>query len=198
MRVLGGSPVLLVYAVVDTVPTTLGLGVDQVPLRMVAGDRLTAVVGEHARLPKLGDEQLWAHEALIVRLTMETAVLPLRFGTTVGGEEELSGWLRSHEGRLLELLGAVRGAVELSVRAKVPPSIGSAESFHEPLAELARRAILFAAGPGSDRLHAAYLVDRERGEGFAREVDRMAGELGVEVSCTGPLPPYSFVAEVAR
>ena len=149
-------------------------------------------------MPGLGDDQFWAHEALVARLTTEAAVLPLRFGTTVAGEQELSRWLGSHEDRLLELLDAVRGAVELSVRAEVPPSAGSAASFHESLAALARRAILFGAGPGSDRLRAAYLVDDARIEGFAREVDRMVQELGIEVACTAPWPPYSFVAEVAR
>jgi hypothetical protein len=198
VRVVGGSPVLIVYAVVGKVPASLGLGVDGVHLRTVTGERLAAVVGEHRRMPELGDDQFWTHEALIARLAKETTVLPLRFGTTVGGEQELSRWLRSHEDRLLELLDAVRGAVELSVRAEVPPSTGSAETFHQSLAALARRSILFGAGPGSDRLRAAYLVDGAGIEGFVREVDRMVEELGIEVSCTGPWPPYSFVAEVAR
>ena len=42
VRVVGGSPVLVVYAIVGKEPACLGLGVDGVPLRIVTGERLAA------------------------------------------------------------------------------------------------------------------------------------------------------------
>jgi hypothetical protein len=192
------APVLYVYAVLDKVPRSLGVGLDEVPLRAVTGGRLVAVVGEHARAPELGDDQLCTHEALISRLMAEATALPLRFGTTVSGEEELRGWLRADEGGLLGLLDVVRGAVELSVRADLPLGSGLREHIHRPLEGAARRAILFGPGPGSGRLRAAYLVDGDHIEAFAATVERLERELGIEISCTGPWPPYSFVRQVGR
>lgn len=220
--------VLYVYAIADAVPGSLGLGLDGVPLWAVPGGRLVAVVGEHAREPELGEDQLWAHEALIERLMDEAVVLPLRFGTTVGSEEELGGWLRSHEDELFERMHLVRDAVELRVRAELPAADGNPgpttgaraaasgteymrarersirvatqtrERLHEPLDKLARRSVLFGPGPGSERFHAAYLIDGGRVEAFAAEVERLGSELGLEVSCTGPWPPYSFVGGLGR
>lgn len=228
MTAANATPVLSVYAIVDTVPDSLGLGVDGVSLWAVPGGGLMAVVGEHARPPKLGEDQLSAHEALIERLMDEAVVLPLRFGTTIGSEEELGGWLRSHEKELLERMELVRDAVELSVRAELPAADGNPgpttgaraaasgteymrtrgrsiqaatqvrERLHDPLDELARRSVLFGPAPGSERFHAAYLVDGKRVEAFAAEVERLGSEFGLEVGCTGPWPPYSFVSGVGR
>jgi hypothetical protein len=198
VSVLGGTPVLYVYAVVDIVPAALGLGLDEVPLRAVTAGRVAAVVGEHLRPPEVGDDQLYLHEALIGRLTANATVLPLRFGTTAAGEQELRGWLHAHEGELLALMDAVRGAIELSVRADLSVESRDDRRIHRPLARLARRSILFPAGPGSGRMRAAYLVGSERVEDFAAETDRLSRELGVEISCTGPWPPYSFASEIGR
>jgi hypothetical protein len=195
---LGEDPVLYVYAILDTVPAELGHGLDEVPLRALAGDRLTAVVGEHARPPAVGDEELCAHEASIERLMAAATVLPMRLGITAAGEEALRRWLDANEDELLGLLDDVRGAVELSVRADLAVDGGADALLHRPLAQLARRAILFPAGPGSGRVRAAYLVEVERVEAFAAEAARLGEELGVEVSCTGPWPAYSFVAEIGR
>lgn len=70
------------------------------------------------------------------------------------------------------------------------------ERLHQPLKDLARRALLLEPrGAGWERaFRGAYLVDGERVETFAARVDGLAEELGAEVSCTGPWPPYSFVA----
>jgi hypothetical protein len=189
------AAVLYVYAVLTAPPRVTGVGLDGVPLRVVAGKRLVAVVGDHTRAPELGDDQLATHEALISRLLAEGPVLPLRFGTTVSDEEALRDWLRDEEDELLVLLEALDGAVELSVRADLPAGSDLRERLHRSLAEHARRAILFAPAPGSGRLRAAYLVDGEHIGAFATAVERLEKELAIELSCTGPWPPYSFVNE---
>jgi hypothetical protein len=192
------APVLCVYAVLAEAPSAPGVGLDGVPLRAVAGRRLVALIGEHTRAPELGDDQLCTHEALISRLMAEAPVLPLRFGTTVADEGELRDWLRTNEGELSALLEAVRGAVELSVRADLPAGSDLRERLHRSLSEPARRAILFDPGPGSGRLRAAYLVDGDHIDAFAATVERVGREHAIEVSCTGPWPPYSFVRGVGR
>jgi hypothetical protein len=75
------------------------------------------------------------------------------------------------------------------------------ERLHEPLKELARRSLVLegrTAHGFEGSFRAAYLVDVERVDAFARCVDGLAEELGGEVSCTGPWPPYSFVNGAKR
>jgi hypothetical protein len=71
------------------------------------------------------------------------------------------------------------------------------ERLHEPLKDLARRSLVLEARGArgwEGVFRAAYLVDVERVDAFARCVESLAEQLGGEVSCTGPWPPYSFVA----
>lgn len=75
------------------------------------------------------------------------------------------------------------------------------ERLHGPLKDLARRSlVLEAAGTRgrSGAFRGAYLVDAGRVDAFAARVDDLARELEGEVSCTGPWPPYSFVAGAER
>jgi hypothetical protein len=71
------------------------------------------------------------------------------------------------------------------------------ERLHEPLKDLSRRSLVLEARTAhglEGAFRAAYLVDIERVDAFARCVEGLAEKLGSEVSCTGPWPPYSFVA----
>lgn len=219
---------LYIYAVVEAVPAAdLGLGLDGSPLRAVSAGRVAAVVSEHEQAPEPGEDRLWQHEAVVERLLEVGAVLPMRFGATVAGDKELEALLRSREEEFVGLIAVVRGAVELSVRAKLPAPessrepVGDAETaksgteymqdrgralrslerskerLHEPLKDLARRSLVLEArgAHGSESaFRAAYLVDIERVDAFARCINVLAEDLGSEVSCTGPWPPYSFVA----
>jgi hypothetical protein len=75
------------------------------------------------------------------------------------------------------------------------------EQLHEPLKDLARRSLVLEARTAQGfegAFRAAYLVDVERVDAFARCVESLAERFGGEVSCTGPWPPYSFVAGAER
>lgn len=75
------------------------------------------------------------------------------------------------------------------------------ERLHGPLKDLARRSLVLEAAGARGRSGAfrgAYLVDAGRVDAFAARVDDLARELDGEVSCTGPWPPYSFVAGAER
>jgi hypothetical protein len=71
-----------------------------------------------------------------------------------------------------------------------------ADLIHRPLALLARRALVMAGHGEPSEFKAAYLVDEGTVETFGQRVGRLNATLGdISVSCTGPWPPYSFVAE---
>jgi hypothetical protein len=98
---------------------------------------------------------------------------------------------------LLAALERVRGAVELGVRGEVcaPPAPAASgteyllrrvadERIHEPLASLSRASVRRSRPPHIG----AYLVDRGAVDRFRARVH----ELGGDLVCTGPWPPYSF------
>lgn len=75
----------------------------------------------------------------------------------------------------------------------------AAARIHRPLAALARRSMPKAGAGERGAFKAAYLVDEESVEAFSDRVGELNSTLvGTKVSCTGPWPPYSFVAEAQR
>jgi hypothetical protein len=142
----------------------------------------------------------------------ERDLLPVRFGTLVPDEQAAARAVAERREQLLTALERVRGAVELAVRAQprepeqAQPQRGetgrdymrakarrtqAARLLHEPLAFLARDSVVHA---GPELLRAAYLVDRTAMDGFVSLVRRLqAAHRSLDVVCTGPWPPYSFV-----
>jgi Gas vesicle synthesis protein GvpL/GvpF len=73
-----------------------------------------------------------------------------------------------------------------------------AAAIHEPLAALAAASARQAARGPDELLRASYLVDRAAVARFRATVERVQrADPGVAILCTGPWPPYSFVAEAA-
>jgi hypothetical protein len=214
---------LYIFGIVDRAPADLGKGLEGAPLRAIGAGRLAAIVGEHERAPEADEEGFWRHEEVVERLMEDAVVLPMRFGTTVADDAAVEELLRSREEEFVELIDEVRGAVELSVRAELPaaapptPVRGgaddttpdgteymrekgrllryrdrSSEVLHESLTALSRRSLLLAGGAGT-AFKGAYLVDGGSVDTFAELVGSLGEEMDVEISCTGPWPPYSFV-----
>lgn len=78
---------------------------------------------------------------------------------------------------------------------------GARERLHGRLSDLSRRSTVLGARAVRGRdgvFRGAYLVDVERVDAFARCAEGLASEFGGELSCTGPWPPYSFVAGADR
>jgi hypothetical protein len=70
----------------------------------------------------------------------------------------------------------------------------AAHAVHEPLAAIAAASALRPDAPPPAILAASYLVERSRAEEFSSrvaELDRQREDL--ELVCSGPWPPYSFV-----
>jgi hypothetical protein len=163
---------------------------------------------------------LWAHEGVVEALMSGGPVLPTRFGTSLGGEADLCRLLVARRAPLRRALREVRGCVELGVRvagegegdagqragaagaATGEEYLGSlmegrrrdretTAAVHEPLSRLARAATEPAARDGV--LTAAYLVEAQRVAEFAgRVVALQEAHPALDISCTGPWPPYSF------
>jgi hypothetical protein len=71
----------------------------------------------------------------------------------------------------------------------------TAAALHEPLMELAVDARRRAAQGANELLRASYLVDRDTVPRFRATVERLQRQHPrVALLCTGPWPPYSFIA----
>jgi gas vesicle protein GvpL/GvpF len=213
---------LIMYAVAERQASGLaGTGIDGRPLRAVADGALSVVVGDYdatGRTPS--QDELWAYERVIEQLMASRAVLPARYGSLFASDVDAQEMLRERTSELTAALVRVRGAVELAVRAcwtaDYPPDATAATenpgtgymqgqlerrrharqaaSELGPLRALARESrVRLLPEPGVP-VAAAYLVDRDRVGEFVQVV----AELGnanpdLDLVCTGPWPPYSFV-----
>jgi len=210
--------VIHVYALTEPVPALPDVsGIANRPLAQVVVGRVAAVVSRHedAAEVEVSEESLWAHEAVVEALMADRAVLPVRFGGDFGEKDALRVDLEPRLDELERDLARLRGRVELGVRvlarerAEAPVSgrdylLGRAEEqaragrIHERLAALAVESSVAPAAGGEFVLTGNYLVERDAVAAFAAEVDRLAAEEPeVELVCTGPWPPYSFVDPAA-
>jgi hypothetical protein len=191
---------------------------DIAPLRAVPHGRLAAVCGP-VQAEEVTTDALWRHEEVVEALLEDRALLPVRFGTRLADEEEAARAIAEREEAFEAALERVRGAVELSLRvhASDRPSSPCDESgreyiiatarlegareavlqtVHETLVPLAREAVTRAPGGDGELMRAAYLVDNAGVEGFAERVRRIQDDRpDLQLLCTGPWPPYSFVEQ---
>jgi hypothetical protein len=145
----------------------------------------------------------------------------MQFGTVLADERAVRAMLRERAEQLRAGLERVSGAVELGVRAGWRASPSSDEhatangggtaymlerlALHrqacdlvdrlDPLAGLARDIHIRLLGQAELPVLEAYLVNRDRVKEFTervRDIDERNPE--IELVCTGPWPPYSFVA----
>jgi hypothetical protein len=193
--------VIYVYAITEAPAPELDPGAEGVAGASVAAvehDGLAAVLSHFAgdEPPASTAESLWAHERVVESLMHDRAVLPARFGMTLGSESELRVVLAARGASLREDLRAVSGCVELGVRVQWDDEgAGGApqDAVHRPLAALAR-ASTCSPTAGDRLLTSAYLIPADQVRTFAERVVALQGEhAALDISCTGPWPPYSFV-----
>jgi gas vesicle protein GvpL/GvpF len=216
--------VIWVYAVAERpdLPVPRRTGLAHAPLEGVPAGPLLAVVTRHDHLPaEPAPDAFWTHEHVIERVMADRAVLPMRFRTIQRDDEALRAALAEQQDALCAALDHVRGRVELGVRAVATEGDGAPEpdapttgrdwllhrlangrrderlasAVHEPLTALATDARRRAPTIPGEILRAAYLVERGSLARFGAAVERLQRELpAVDVLCTGPWPPYSFVS----
>jgi Gas vesicle synthesis protein GvpL/GvpF len=180
------------------------------PLDAVREGDLLAAVGDPPSGPAV--DAMWAHEQVVERIMAERTVLPMRFGTKVADHAALREMLATRQDEFRAALDRVRGCVEVGVRVVQPAepiaattgreylearlrTVRRADAVHEPLTKLAVEATRRHARGPDELLRAAYLVDRaavSRFHGAVERLQRANPELAIH--CTGPWPPYSFVA----
>ena len=156
------------------------------------------------------------HEQVIAAVMADTTILPLRFATMVEDVAALHRLLLPRQTHLLDRLAKLGGQVELAVRVAgvAPPPAPRAEGpgaryLHRITARHAAwpealRASLQAAlpgipvqfWPGADILRASALVTRDAVAASCAAVDGFAAAWpALDITCTGPWPPWSFVED---
>lgn len=209
---------IYVYAITEPLPLPdAAAGLAGAPLELISGPGLQAVYSTHASLdPKPEPEAVWTHELVIEQLMKAGAVLPLRFGTTLGDTDELGEILARDRETFGDSLMRVRDCVELAVRVRLPGDqprhADSGRAYVDarlatkrsqdsiarrtlaPLSEMATAATHQRNSADTQLVSASFLVPRDRIDQFVNMVDRLqTHHPELTLSCTGPWAPYSFV-----
>jgi gas vesicle protein GvpL/GvpF len=119
---------LYVYAIADHLTDVSALaGVGGEPLVLVRAGRVLAAGGWLAQIPALDRAMLSAQDGVVRELHARAdALLPMRFGTSVGSEAELERKIESLDPRLRDSLELVRGREQMTLRVlRAPATAGS-------------------------------------------------------------------------
>jgi hypothetical protein len=167
----------------------------------------------------------WQHETVCEALMDGRTVLPARFGLLFSSEDQLRSALAGKYDELVRAIGRLAGRVELGVRvvwkdgrdqsgrsegaeeasgraylearlAERRKTADLARNLHEALTPLAAESRTRRRADAGLLFSAAYLVERDGVDAFLRRIDSLEAEHDdLAFLCTGPWPPYNFVAE---
>jgi hypothetical protein len=213
---------LLLYGFAQCEPDAVkpSTGVASQPVVAIGDRGLVALVSEHDAPPGVTEATLWSYEQVLEEQMSHHPVLPARFGSFFEGAAPIELVL-SERGLELEAgFALVNGAVELSVRAISAPAetavdgrveSGSGRAYligrvrrSQDARRLAgvlgarlnvlARASRYQTLTAPDILvSAAYLVERGRIDDFTGRISDLQAEVDpVDLTCTGPWPPFSF------
>ena len=217
---------LRLYAIIDAKPTySLGRGIAGAPLALVRVAGAWAVVEPTEEVPAAPTiPSLLAHDRVVRRIARPaaksgpfvSAVLPLRFGSTVDDRAGLSKLLAPLAEPIAVALDRVRGAVQFTLRVtgqptpppKLPRSAGPGTRFLtarvlarrvpeiDPLTEATRPFVRELRVERHERpplLASVYhLVAREDVRRWRAVTRRTLDDLDVQVTTSGPWPAYAF------
>ncbi|MER5400986.1 GvpL/GvpF family gas vesicle protein [Streptomyces sp. NPDC002599] len=94
-----------------------GVGAPAAELRAVRQGRVAAVVSEAPPGLRARRRDLLAHQDLLLRLSEQGSVLPMRFGVVASDEEAVRGQLKARESEHVAALEHLSDAVEVNVKA---------------------------------------------------------------------------------
>jgi hypothetical protein len=214
---------LYVYALVPSGldATSLGRGLVDEPLQVVALGTMAAVVGGVDDTPSIAPASLRRHDDVVRRIAgASDAILPFRFGATVTGAEELTAGLAPRLRALEVALERTRGCDQMTLRlytetpaapAPVPSPAGPGTAWlrarsaqrgaqapelarvREALAPWVRAETIEEHGDSLLRASVFHLVERARIAGYRAEVEALGAAIApARVAATGPWPPYAF------
>ncbi|HXU89808.1 MAG TPA: GvpL/GvpF family gas vesicle protein [Methylomirabilota bacterium] len=107
-----------VYALLAEPPRgDTGAGLDAEPLRFIRVDGVLAAVGDMAAAPPVTPTTLRAHDQVVRRLAgLVDAILPVRFGTLLDGEQALADAVAGRAAALRDALALVAGREQITLR----------------------------------------------------------------------------------
>lgn len=210
---------VLLYGIARSAePVVDGTGVEDAPLRAVQADSLVAIVSDRrGPTPPRTSETLWEYEHVVERIAARHTLVPARFGSILDDDDAVREMLGANSQQFLEALERIKGAVEvalsasweqpapanddsqtgsgyLSARLEMRRRAREVAGELTPLRKLARTSRCELPAQPAHPMRCAYLLDRDRIDEFAAVVAQLDAELAnVDLVCTGPWPPYSFV-----
>lgn len=176
--------------------------------QLVSVRDLAAVVEEAPFQFATPDEALAArhHEVVTDVFTHSAALLPAPLGTIFRDERALQQWLELHYVAINDALGFVEDRVEGRVHVRRAEGVPGERDMGADVAATAaecfrafRRQAVVSIPLRSEHLtgiaiSSAFLVERTLWKEFSSLVDEERDRhAGLEVSVTGPWPPYDFV-----
>jgi hypothetical protein len=147
------------------------------------------------------------HDAILREVAASGRVVaPVPFGTVAPGLDALRRLIETHVAELHDALARLEGCDEWGVHVSVPRSAAQravrsmAREVHERLAAASEDAVIEPVESGAREarpsvLSAAFLVNRDRQERFARTVEELQGFWDMAegtIRLSGPWPPYHF------
>lgn len=179
----------------------LGLGAPPAEVRLVRDGELAAVVSAGPRgVPDPTRDNLLAHHRVQEEVMREHTLLPMAFGLTLPGRDEVVELLRSAQDAFTGVLVRLEGRLELGLkllwdRDRMPRE--EAERDAQAILEALRPQATAArvVSPIGERmvLNAAFLVERERLDAFDAKVRSLAARSEwLTFQYTGPWAPYHF------
>lgn len=188
---------LYVYALVpcELDAASLGPGLLDEALRIVALGPMVAVVGEVEDTPSIAPASLRRHDDVVRRIASTSdAILPFRFGATVTGAGELADGLAPRLDALAAALERTRGCDQMTLRldAETPPAKELAQ-VREALASWVRAEAVEEHRNALLRANVFHLVERARIPGYRARVENVGAAIApARLVATGPWPPYAF------
>jgi hypothetical protein len=146
--------IVWVYALVSPPPARLTVtGVAGERLKLITVNRIGAVIGELRRAPAPAVGNLRRYAAAVESVAAETsAILPARYGTTVGDADELLSIIRSRRTSLRQRLAAVRGRAQMTIRLLESESGDAALPSQSPVTRRTRLRLGYGATQGTQYL----------------------------------------------
>jgi hypothetical protein len=188
---------LYVYALVPSGldAASLGPGLLDEALRIVALGPIAAVVGEVEDTPSIAPASLRRHDDVVRRIASASdAILPLRFGATVTGASELADGLAPRLDALSVSLERTRGCDQMTLRLDgETPSARELAQVREALAPWVRAEAIEEHRDSPLRANVFHLVERARIPAYRARVETVAAAIvPARLTATGPWPPYAF------
>ncbi|WP_406099028.1 GvpL/GvpF family gas vesicle protein [Streptomyces sp. NBC_01013] len=146
-----------------------GVGSPPALLRTIRQGRLEAVVSDAPSQLRARRRDLLAHQDLLLRLTDEGPVLPMRFGMVAPDEETVLGQLAAGESGHVATLNHLAGRIEINVKALPAPNALAALVAEEKNVRQLREAA---------RRHPGYEASLRLGEAIAAALTRRAAAAG--------------------